>query len=64
MSKARQETDPLGANKMFGWIQSNSSFTVPKSLKKSLKSFASGIIADESSDLNCDNVVTKQSKKA
>ena len=48
MSKERQKTDQADISKMLGWIQSHNSFTLPKTLDKSLKSL-------ESSSLNCDN---------
>lgn len=45
MSKERQKTDQADVSKMLGWIQSHNSFTLPKTLDKSLKSLAPVTIA-------------------
>ena len=45
MRKERQKTDQADISKTLGWIQSHNSFTVPKTLGKSLKSLAPVTIA-------------------
>ena len=54
MGKTRRKIDQGDEQNLLCWIKSHNPFTVSESLNYCLKALASGIIADESSLVDCD----------
>ena len=65
MGKARCKADQTDEQKLSSWIQNHNPFTDSESLNGSLKALSSGIIADESTSVDCDKAsqLVKKSKK-
>lgn len=53
MGKATRKTDPLDEQKRSSWIKSFNPFTDSESLNGSLRALSSGIIAYESTSIDC-----------